>query len=76
MNWLQTLIALLTLAPSILQTAATVEGIVTAPKQGAVKKALVMAPILALAPPEVQVAASTFIDSAVAKLMPPADPQV
>lgn len=64
MNWLQTVLALLQLAPSILQTAATVQTIITAPKQGAVKKAIVMAP-LALAPPEVQSAASSFIDLSV-----------
>jgi hypothetical protein len=65
MNWLQTLLALFQLAPAILQTATTVEGLITAPKQGALKKAIVMAPLVALAPPEVQAAASAFIDQTI-----------
>jgi hypothetical protein len=65
MNWLATLVALLKLVPSILESVTTVETIITAPKQGALKKAIVMAPLVALAPPEVQAAASAFIDTAI-----------
>lgn len=67
MNWLQTILALLQLAPSILQTVATVQTIVTAPKQGAVKKAVVMH-TMAGAPPELQTAVSAFVDASVATL--------
>jgi hypothetical protein len=67
MNWLQTVLAFLQLAPGILQTIATVQTIVTAPKQGAVKKAVIMHALVS-APPEVQTMASSFIDSSVASL--------
>lgn len=67
MNWLQTILALLQLAPSILQTVATVQTIVTAPKQGAVKKAVVMHALVG-APPQVQAMASSFIDSSVSTM--------
>lgn len=67
MNWLQTILALLQLAPSILQTVASVQAIVTTPKQGALKKAIVMHAVAGAAP-ELQTAVSAFVDASVTTL--------
>jgi hypothetical protein len=67
MNWLQVILALLQLAPVILQTVTTVESAVAGTKKGKVKKAVVMAAI-AGAPQPVVDAASSYIDMAVTAL--------
>jgi len=64
MGWLSTVLALIQLAPSILQLIAQVETIFGA-GNGAMKKQIVMAP-LAAAPQSVQDQASKFIDNTVA----------
>jgi hypothetical protein len=60
MGWLQIVLALLQLAPQIIQTVLGVEGLFGI-GQGPAKKAAVMG-TLAAAPPEVQSAASLFVD--------------
>lgn len=64
MNIFSEILALLQLAPDIVQTIQTVETIVTAPKAGAAKKAIVMATVVD-AKPAVQARVSKFIDTTV-----------
>lgn len=80
-NWLQTLLALFQLAPQVVTLVGGVEAAIgTAP--GTVKKAVVMAPVVASgAPPHIVAGISGFIDhlvaahkTAPAAIAPPAAP--
>lgn len=72
MKWFSVVLQLLQFSPKILELIQQVE-IVIGAGNGAVKKSIVMAAI-AGAPPEVNAAASTFVDTVVAeqkKVTPP-----
>lgn len=64
MNFLQILLALLQLAPSIIATVSSVEGLIGHGK-GATKKALVMAAVMPAAPPKLITEVGSMIDRSV-----------
>lgn len=67
MGWLQIVLALLQMAPGILQAIQGAETALPGPKLGPVKKAIVLAPVTASpAPPEMISAVGQMIDSLVA----------
>ena len=64
MGWLQIVLALVQLAPSIVKLVMDVEGIITGAKTGSAKKSVVMQTV-ASAPNEVQGAVSNLVDKTV-----------
>ena len=67
MNWLQLVLSLSQLLPSIITSVQSVEGAIGSARSGKQKKAIVMGPFN-MAPPEVQAAVSTVVDDTVAAL--------